>query len=115
MSLLDNTHMLIKLFLEEHYSHIWVRQTWYVNGWGIRIFKWSTDFRHSLESLIVPIWVSSPYLPVHFIAIKSALFSIIVAIGTPLRVDHATTSINKPSVTRVLVEYDVLRPLLPRI
>lgn len=42
-------------------------------------------------------------------------FSIIVAIGTPLRVDHAATSINKPSVTRVLVEYDVLQPLLPRI
>ncbi|KAL9429811.1 hypothetical protein AB3S75_025242 [Citrus x aurantiifolia] len=46
---------------------------------------------------------------------KSALCSIASAIGTPLRVDHATASVNRPSVARVLVEYDVSKPLLPRI
>lgn len=38
ISLLDNRHILIKLLLEEDYSRIWVRQTWYVNGRGMRIF-----------------------------------------------------------------------------
>lgn len=51
----------------------------------------------------------------HFIHCKSALCSIASAIGNPLRVDHATASVNRPSVARVLVEYDVSKPLLPRI
>ncbi|XP_052298563.1 uncharacterized protein LOC127902725 [Citrus sinensis] len=81
----------------------------------MRVFKWSTDFRCSAESPIVPVWVSLPYLPVHFIHCKSALCSIASTIGNPLRVDHATASVNRPSVARVLVEYDVSKPLLPRI
>ena len=81
----------------------------------MRIFKRSTSFRCSEESPVVLVWVSLPYLPLHFIHCKPALFSIIAAIGTPLRVDHATASVNRSSVARVLVEYDVSRPLLPRI
>lgn len=55
----------------------------------------------------MPVWVSFPYLPIHFIHCKSVLFSITATVDTPLRVDHATTSVNRPSVARVLVEYDV--------
>ncbi|KAH9662191.1 reverse transcriptase domain-containing protein [Citrus sinensis] len=115
ISLLDNRHILIKLSLEEDYSRIWVRQTWYVNGRGMRIFKWSKDFRCATESPIVPVWVSLPHLPVHFIHCKAALHSIAAAIGTPLRVDHATATVNRPSVARILIEYDISQPLLPRI
>lgn len=107
--------MLIKLSLEEDYSWIWMRQTWYVSGKGMRVFKWSTDFICSAESPIIPVWVSLPHLLVHFIHCKSVLFSIAAVIGTPLRVDHATTSVNRLYVALVLVEYDVLRPLLSRI
>lgn len=115
ISLLDNRHILIKLSTEEDYSRIWLRQSWYVNGRCMRIFKWSKDFRCSSESPIVPVWVSLPYLPVHFIHCKSALYSIAAAIGYPLRVDHATASVNRPSVARVLIEYDISKPLVPRI
>lgn len=59
------------------------------------------------ESHIVPVRVSLSYLPVYFIHCKSTLFSIDVAIGTPLCVDHVTTSVNRPSIARVLVDYDV--------
>lgn len=107
--------MLIKLSLEEDYSRIWMRQTWYVNGRGMRVFTWSTDLRCSAESPIVPFWVSLPHLPIHFIHCKFALFSIVAAISILLRVDHATSSVNRQSVAHVLVEYDVLRPLLSRI
>lgn len=99
ISLLDNKHVLIKLELEEDYSQIWIRQTWYVNGRSLQIFKWITDFRCSEEFLIVPVWVSFPYLPFHFINCKPALFSIASAIGKPLRVENATTSVNRPSVS----------------
>lgn len=92
-----------------------MRQSWYVNGRAMRIFKWSKDFRCSAESPIVPVWVSLPYLPVHFIYCKAALYSIAAAIGTPLRVDNAIASGNRPSVARILVEYDISQPLLPRI
>ena len=46
---------------------------------------------------------------------KHALFSIAYVVSTHLRVDHATTSVNRPSVARVLVEYDISWPLLPCI
>lgn len=39
MFLLNNRHVLIKLQLEEDYAHIWVRQTYYVSGRFILIFK----------------------------------------------------------------------------
>ena len=81
----------------------------------MRIFKWSTEFRCSVESPIVPVWVSFLYLPVYFMHCKPALFSITSAVGTHLRVDHATASVNRPYVAKVLVEYDISRPLLPRI
>lgn len=80
----------------------------------MRIFMWSTSFRCYEESPVVPVWVL-PYLLVHFIHYKPALFSIAAAIGTPLHVDHATASVNMPLVARVLVEYDVSLPLLLRI
>ena len=115
ISLLDNRHILIKLEIEEDYSRIWVRQSLYLNGRGMIIFKWSTEFCCLVESPIVPIWVYFPYLSVHFVHCKPALFLIASVVGTPLHVDHATASVNRPYVARVLVEYDVSRPLLPRI
>ena len=51
----------------------------------------------------------------HFIHCKDVLFSIANAIGKPLRVDHATVVVNQPSITRVPIELDVLRPLLPKL
>ena len=68
-----------------------------------------------MESPIVLIWVFFPYLPVRFMHCKPALFSIAFVVGTPLRANHATASVNRPSVARVLVEYDVSRALLPCI
>ena len=31
VSLLDNRHVLIQLDVEEDYSRLWVKQTWYIN------------------------------------------------------------------------------------
>ncbi|KAH9684248.1 hypothetical protein KPL70_013486 [Citrus sinensis] len=115
ISLLDNRHVLINLHVEEDYTRLWVKQTWYVCGSAMRIFKWTTDFLCSEESPVVPVWISFPYLPIHFVQCKEALFSIASAIGQPLRIDQATASLSRPSVARVLVEHDVTQPLLPRI
>lgn len=113
--LLDPRHVLLNMKLEENYSRIWVRQTWYISGRTMRIFKWTTKFWCSEESLIVPVWISLPFLIVHYIRCKHALCSIADAIGKPLRVDYAIAVVIKPSITRVLIEFDVSKPLIPRI
>lgn len=51
----------------------------------------------------------------YFIHCKDALFYIANAISKPLQVDHATTAVNRPLVARVLIEYDVLQPVLPKL
>lgn len=114
VSFLNNQYILMNFDFEEDYSRLWVRQSWY-NGSTIRIFQWTTDFRCSQKSPIVPTCISFPYLPVHFMYCKEALFSIALAIGRPLRVDQATASLSRPSVAMVLVEYDVTQPPLQRI
>ena len=81
----------------------------------MRIFKWTTDFRCSEELPIVPVWVSFPYLPIHCVQCKEALFSIALAVGKLLRIDQATASLTRPSVARILVKHDVTQPPLSRI
>ncbi|KAL9451931.1 hypothetical protein AB3S75_007857 [Citrus x aurantiifolia] len=46
---------------------------------------------------------------------KEALYSIAATIGKPLRIDHATAAVSRPTVARVLIEYDISRPLLKRL
>lgn len=43
----------------------------------------------------------------HFIHCKQALFYIANVIGKPSKADHASAAINRPSMARVLIEYDV--------
>ncbi|KAL9461919.1 hypothetical protein AB3S75_004838 [Citrus x aurantiifolia] len=115
ISLLDPRHILIQLYLEEDYTRIWLRQSWFIDGRAMRVFKWSTTFHSSEESPIVPVWVSLPFLPVHYMKCKEALYSIAATIGKPLRIDHATAAVSRPTVARVLIEYDISRPLLKRL
>lgn len=91
------------------------RQIWYINKSAIKIFKWTTNILGSLKFPIVSIWVSFPYLPIHFIYCKEALYSIASAISKPLRIDQATASLSRPSVARVLVKHDVIQPSLQQI
>lgn len=55
VSLLDNRHIHIKLQFEKDYTRIWLKQIWYIGRASMRIFKWSTNFRCSEESLVVPV------------------------------------------------------------
>lgn len=113
--LLDPRHVLLKLELDEDFSQIWVRQTWYISGRTMRIFKWTANFWCSEESPIVPVWISLLFFIVHYIRCKQALCSIAGAISKPLRVDHAIVVVINPSIARVLIEFDVSKPPIPRI
>src|SRR4051812_13507762 len=76
----------------------------------MRMFKWSADFRLECESLIVPVWISLPNLPL-FLFNKSGLFSIGSLLGKPLTLDSATADLSRPSVARICVEIDLLKKL----
>lgn len=116
MSLLDHRHVLIKLHLERDFSRLWGHQVYYIEGnKPMRLFKWTPAFRCTEESSVVSIWISLPYLPIHYMNNKQALHAIASTVGNPLRVDQATAAVTRPTVARILIEYDIATALIPRI
>src|SRR4051812_26232640 len=111
---LDQKHMLIRLQKEDDFNRLWLRDTWYLDGYPMRMFKWSPDFRLEWESPIVPVWISLPNLPL-FLFNKSGLFSIGSLLSKPLTLDSATADMSRPSVARVCVEIDLLKTIIPRV
>lgn len=112
--LIDHKHILIRLESEEDFSRIWMRESWHIGKFPIRLFKWSTDFRPDMKSSISPIWISFPNLPIHFFS-KSSLYSIAQLIGQPLKMDASTVEINGSSMARVCVEVDLTKNISKRL
>ncbi|KAK4386326.1 hypothetical protein Sango_2503200 [Sesamum angolense] len=114
VSLINNKHALISLSNESDFTRLWLRRIWYLNGFPMRIFKWSPTFNPNHESSIVPIWVSFSELPAHLFQ-KDALFAIANHIGTPLQIADLTYNKSNLSKARVCVEIDLLKPTLEEI
>ncbi|XP_019186523.1 PREDICTED: uncharacterized protein LOC109181225 [Ipomoea nil] len=110
LGLLDQRHVLINFDLETNFQRCWLRKSWSVRGFIMRIFKWSPDFRLDIESPIVPVWIAFDGLPAH-LQDKRAIYSIANLIGTPLKVDSSTLLHNRPSLARVCVELNVSQSL----
>ncbi|KAL2224232.1 UNVERIFIED_CONTAM: hypothetical protein Sindi_3104900 [Sesamum indicum] len=72
------------------YTRLWLRRIWYIQGYPMRVFKWTPTFTPSKESSIVPVWVSFPELPAHLFR-KEVLFTVASMIGTPLQIDDGHT------------------------
>ncbi|KAL2224775.1 UNVERIFIED_CONTAM: hypothetical protein Sindi_2952300 [Sesamum indicum] len=107
-------HVFIKFALEEDYTKLWIKSIWFVEGFPMRVFKWTPTFNPREESPIVPVWVRLPELPIQFFD-REALFSIARLLGTPLRTDVSTATLVRPSVARVCVEINLLEPLQTEI
>ncbi|KAL2250198.1 UNVERIFIED_CONTAM: hypothetical protein Sindi_2493500 [Sesamum indicum] len=107
-------HVFIKFALEEDYTNLWIKSIWFVEGFPMRVFKWTPTFNPREESPIVPVWVRLPELPIQFFD-REALFSIARLLGTPLRTDVSTATLVRPSVARVCVEINLLEPLQTEI
>ncbi|KAL0341726.1 UNVERIFIED_CONTAM: hypothetical protein Scaly_1835200 [Sesamum calycinum] len=114
VSLINNKHALISLSNESDYTRLWLRRIWTLNGFSMRVFKWSPTFTSDHESSIVPIWVSLPELPAHLFR-KDALFAIARNIGMPLQIADSTLNQSNLANARVCVEIDLLKPLLKEI
>ncbi|KAL2228171.1 UNVERIFIED_CONTAM: hypothetical protein Sindi_1796800 [Sesamum indicum] len=98
VSMLNNRHVLISLSCEADYTRLWLRRIWYIQGYLMRIFKWTPTFTPSQESSIVPVW--------------EVLFTVASMIGTPLQIDDATLNQSKLSKARACIELDLLEPRL---
>lgn len=114
LGLIDHRYILIHFELEEDYLHCWLRSVWTLQGFVMRIFKWSPTFTVEAESPLALVWVSLSKLPIHLFN-KGPLFSIARLIGELLKIDASTISLNRPSVKRFCVEVDVQQSLPERI
>ncbi|KAL2250186.1 UNVERIFIED_CONTAM: hypothetical protein Sindi_2492300 [Sesamum indicum] len=107
-------HVFIKFALEEDYTKLWIKSIWFVEGFPMRVFKWTPTFNPREESPIIPVWVRLPELPIQFFD-REASFSIARLLGTPLRTDVSTATLVRPSVPRVCIEINLLEPLQTEI
>ncbi|KAG8382714.1 hypothetical protein BUALT_Bualt05G0106100 [Buddleja alternifolia] len=86
------------------------KQTWYFDGFPMRVLKWTSDFDPNEESPIMPIWIKVFGLRPHWFH-RQFLYHVASLIGKPLKLDEATTEIENPVVARICVEINVLERL----
>nr|XP_027109380.1 uncharacterized protein LOC113729260 [Coffea arabica] len=114
VGLLDQRHILIRPVLEEDYTRLFLRRTWFVKNAPMVVAKWTLDFKSNQEPSVVPIWVAFLGLPIPFFG-KNQIFKLAATLGRVLKVDSATSDLRRPSVARVLVEMDVSKEPVKRI
>ncbi|XP_060200864.1 uncharacterized protein LOC132629150 [Lycium barbarum] len=76
--------------------------------------RWTPDFKPEEDIPLAPIWALLPGLPFHmhnWVYIKQ----IVEAAGTPIEVDLATKNMNRPSMAKVRIEIDLLKPLVTNV
>ncbi|KAL0359941.1 UNVERIFIED_CONTAM: hypothetical protein Sradi_3678600 [Sesamum radiatum] len=109
--MINARHVLISLSNEADFSRMWLRRIWYIQGFPMRVFKWTPTFTPTQESSIVPVWVCFPELPAHLFH-KDGLLAVASMIGTPLQIDDATLNQSKLSKARVGIEIDLTAPIV---
>lgn len=112
--LIDIKHILILFDQEADYIRCFSRCSWNVLGFHMRITKWSYDFDPKVDAPIVSVWVSLPGLPM-YLHKPDPLFDIVRMMVIPLKADHATTNLLRPSMARICVEIDVSKDLPAKV
>ncbi|GER38240.1 ethylene-dependent gravitropism-deficient andyellow-green-like 2 [Striga asiatica] len=52
LTLMDSRHVLIRPGSEYYYTRLWTKRSWYINGYPMRMLKWTPDFHPDTESSI---------------------------------------------------------------
>ncbi|KAH0456039.1 hypothetical protein IEQ34_013946 [Dendrobium chrysotoxum] len=92
VTLLDHSHVLIKLVNDLNYSRVFSHKSYFVSNCYINIPQLTTTF----------------FLP-RILHRLGSLFS------RPLKVDHETSICSRPSVARVLVELDITKKYFDKV
>ncbi|PKU61924.1 hypothetical protein MA16_Dca017257 [Dendrobium catenatum] len=108
VTVLNHRNVLIKLVNDFDYCRMFSHRSYFVKNCLMKVVKWSPNLDIEVESPIVPIWVSFPFLRPHLFSprILSGLGSLF---GKPLKSDMATASGSRPSMARIMVELDVTK------
>ncbi|KAG8366535.1 hypothetical protein BUALT_Bualt17G0090000 [Buddleja alternifolia] len=110
IGVLDHKHIWIRLSDPNDYARVWMKQTWYLDGYPMRVLKWTSEFDPAEESPIMPIWIKIFGLRPHWFH-RRFLYHVASFVGKPLKLDEATTEIDNPVVARICVEINVLEKL----
>lgn len=106
----DNYNVFIDLTNEEDFKSVWFKRVIEIDEAQMWLQKWSPDFKPEEDLPIAPAWVLLPGLPFHLHTwhyIKQLLNSV----GTPLTLDAATNGRTRPSMAKIRVEVNLLKPL----
>ncbi|KAL0926804.1 hypothetical protein M5K25_003056 [Dendrobium thyrsiflorum] len=114
VTLLDQSHVLIKFVNDLDYSRVFCHRSYLVFNCFMHLTKWSPTVEIGADSPIVPICIFFPNLRPHFYSSR-ILHCIGLLFGNPLKVDNATAVGLRPSVARVLVEIDVTKKFADKI
>ncbi|XP_068658207.1 uncharacterized protein [Aristolochia californica] len=111
LTLLDPSHILVRLENDDDMLLIWTRQKWTIEGHLMKVFKWSPKFPFSKrETSMAAVWVSFPFLPLVFFQ-QELLISIASLVGTVVAVDGQTKNLSRTDVARIWIEVDLSKEL----
>ncbi|GAA0171394.1 hypothetical protein LIER_41147 [Lithospermum erythrorhizon] len=114
ISLYDTKHLFIECALMEDFTRLWMRITWYVKGFPMRMFKWTPDFSPEKESPLTPVWIHFEGLPLYLFD-DEPLLSIANSIGQPLKIDQNNIKRVKLGQASVCVAMDVSKPVRDKV
>lgn len=112
--MLDNINVFMDFTTDEDFNTIWKKRVIEIEGLQMWLQKWSLDFKPEEDLPIAPILVLLPQLPFHMHT-WHYVKQIASAIGTPLEMDTATRGRTRPSMAKVRVEVDLLKPVLSSV
>ncbi|XP_074315209.1 uncharacterized protein LOC141651393 [Silene latifolia] len=100
-----------RFYLEEEMTKVLRQGPWKINQNSLILKQWSPSFSGEMDRVAkVPVWILFPGLD-PFLWSDVVLSKIVSKIGKPLYADNATTSKEKLSFARVMVEVDVSQDL----
>ncbi|XP_028548136.1 uncharacterized protein LOC114578815 [Dendrobium catenatum] len=114
VTVLNHRNVLLKLVNNFDYCRIFFHRSYFVNNCYMKVVKWSPYFNVEVDSPVVPIWISFPFLRPHLFTLR-----ILVVLGSlfgrTLKSDTANVYGSHPSVARILVEFDITKKFPDKI
>ncbi|XP_070010002.1 uncharacterized protein [Nicotiana sylvestris] len=88
---------------------VWYKRVIEIEGQQMWLQRLSPDFKPEEDLPIAPVWVLLPGLPFHMHT-WHYVKQVVSSIGIPLEMDLATRGRTRPSMTKVRIEIDLLKP-----
>ena len=107
---LDQRHVLIRFRNREDFVKAYIKETWFIKGKRMRVFRWSPNFSLGSESSCAPVWVGLPTLRAH-LHDPGAIQSIAGLLGKFLCMHKDVTNFTRPGYAYVCVEMDLAKPI----